>query len=80
MTIASIEKDIAALAAQADPLRVLPEDEPAKTPLAALVDQINALRAKQARLALEMGALQDEQAEAELVQVVESLKPAKGKG
>ncbi len=45
----TIEQEIAALCAQADELRPLPEDEPAKAPLAGIIDAINALRAKQAR-------------------------------
>ena len=44
----SIEKQIEALLAKAEPLRCLPEDEPAKAHLGVLVDQINALRAQQA--------------------------------
>lgn len=48
MTHADYEAEIAELAAQADPLRVLLDDDPAKEPLQGLVDQINALRHAQA--------------------------------
>lgn len=44
----TIEQDIEALLAKADDLRPLPEDEPSKTPLAGIIDQINKLRAIQA--------------------------------
>ena len=44
----TLEDEIMALLAKAEPLRCLPDDEPAKRPLTAMVDQINALRAKQA--------------------------------
>ncbi|MES2958467.1 MAG: hypothetical protein V4792_09775 [Pseudomonadota bacterium] len=44
----TIEDQILELAAKADALRPLPDGEPAKEPLAALVDRINALRAQQA--------------------------------
>jgi len=43
----NIEQQIAELLALAEPYRCLPDDEPAKAPLTALVDQINTLRAKQ---------------------------------
>lgn len=42
-----IEAKIAALLAEAEPLRCLDEDDEAKRPLAGIVDQINALRAQQ---------------------------------
>lgn len=44
----TIEDEIAALLAKAEPLRLLPDDEPAKAPLTAIVDRINELRADQA--------------------------------
>lgn len=44
----TIEDQITALLAQAEPLRCLPDDEPAKAPLAGMVDEINRLRALQA--------------------------------
>ncbi len=45
----NIETEIAALLAEADKLRPLPDDEPAKVPLTAIVDKINKLRAVQAK-------------------------------
>ncbi len=44
----TIEEEIETLLRQAEPLRCLPDDEPAKVPLTAIVDEINALRAMQA--------------------------------
>lgn len=43
-----IEAKIAALLAEAEPLRCLDEDDEAKLPLAGIVDRINQLRAEQA--------------------------------
>lgn len=43
----TIEQEIAALLAKAEPLRCLPEDEPAKSPLVGIIDEINRLRAVQ---------------------------------
>ena len=48
----SLEDDIQALLAQAEPLRCLDDDDPDKEALGPLVDRINALRAKQALLAV----------------------------
>lgn len=48
----SLEAKIQALLAHAEPLRPLDEDDPAKAPLAGIVDEINRLRAKQERIAL----------------------------
>lgn len=45
----TIEDQIAALLAQADPLRGLDDDDGAKIPLAGIVDEINRLRAMQAK-------------------------------
>lgn len=45
----SIESQILALAAEADPLRVLPEDDSAKEPLNGIITEINRLRAVQAQ-------------------------------
>jgi hypothetical protein len=44
----TVEDQIAALLAQAEPLRALPDDEAEAKGLPALVEQINALRAEQA--------------------------------
>lgn len=44
----SIEDQIQALIAQADPLRLLPADEAESMGLPGIVEQINALRAEQA--------------------------------
>lgn len=44
----TIEERIAALLARAEPLRALPDDDPAKAPLTRIVDDINRLRALQA--------------------------------
>lgn len=44
----TLEDQIASLLAEAEPLRALAEDDPAKVPLAGIVDAINALRARQA--------------------------------
>lgn len=44
----TLQDRIEELLAEAAPLRELDEDDPAKAPLAGLVDQINALRAEQA--------------------------------
>ena len=45
----TIEDQIQALLAKAEPLRCLPDPESEQMGLPALVDEINALRAKQAR-------------------------------
>lgn len=45
----TIEDQIAELLAQAEPLRVLPDDEAEAAGLPALVNQVNALRARQAK-------------------------------
>lgn len=45
----TIEDQIAALLAQAEPLRALPDEEAEAAGLPALVDRINALRAFQAK-------------------------------
>jgi hypothetical protein len=45
----SIEEDIQALLARADRLRGLSDDEPAKVALTVIVDEINRLRAIQAK-------------------------------
>ena len=45
----NIEDKIAELLAQAEPLRKLDDDDTAKAPLTGIVDQINALRARQSR-------------------------------
>ncbi len=52
----TIEDQIRDLLAKAEPLRSLPDDEPAKVPLTAIVDEINALRAIQAADAAECPA------------------------
>lgn len=44
----TIEDQITALLSEAEPLRALSEDDPAKEPLGAIVDEINRLRAIQA--------------------------------
>ncbi len=44
----NIESEIERLMKLAEPLRALSEDDLAKQPLAGIVDEINALRAKQA--------------------------------
>ena len=44
----TIEDQIAALAAEAEPLRLLPDDEAESMGLPGIVDMINALRAEQA--------------------------------
>jgi hypothetical protein len=44
----TIEEEITALLDKAEPLRCLPEDEPAKAPLAGIITEINRLRAIQA--------------------------------
>ena len=44
----NIEDQITALLAEAEPLRCLPQDDPAALPLAGIVDEINRLRAIQA--------------------------------
>lgn len=50
MTYAQLEDQIQALLAEAAPLRLLEPDDPAAAELAGIVDQINALRAKQSAL------------------------------
>ena len=45
----SVEQDIQRLLALAAPLRLLADDDPAKVPLTAIVDDINALRALQSQ-------------------------------
>lgn len=45
----NIEAKITELLAQAEPLRAMHDDDATKTPLTAIVDQINALRAEQAK-------------------------------
>jgi hypothetical protein len=45
----TVEEKIAALLAEAAPLRALPDDEAEAKGLPALVDKINALRAEQSR-------------------------------
>lgn len=45
----SIEKAIEVLLAKADELRPVPDDDPIKAPLAGIVDEINSLRAIQAK-------------------------------
>lgn len=52
----NIEDQIQSLADLAAPLRELDDDDPAKAPLAGIVDEINRLRAVQARNALEINA------------------------
>lgn len=47
MTHQDIEDKIAALLKAAEPLRALDTDDPQAEPLAGIIDQINALRAKQ---------------------------------
>ncbi len=44
----TIEQEIDALLAKAEPLRCLPEDEPARAPLAGIIVEVNRLRAIQA--------------------------------
>lgn len=46
------EDRIQALLAKAEPLRELADDDPAKEPLAGIVDEINALRSRQAKDAM----------------------------
>lgn len=53
------EDQIAALVAQAEPLRALPDDEAEAKGLPALVEQINALRAQQAVVPSIYGVLGD---------------------
>lgn len=48
----TLEAQIAALLAEAEPLRCLPDEEAEAQGLPALVDRINALRAKQSAQAL----------------------------
>ncbi len=80
----TIEEQIAALHAKAEPLRLLPDEEAEALGLPGLVNQINALRAKQATeahaeyVAEALSALdqaQAEQAEAEFSQVAGELAP-----
>lgn len=47
----NLETEISRLLQMAEPLRCLPDDEPAKIPLTAIVDEINKLRAQQDRQA-----------------------------
>ena len=47
----TLEDEIGLLLKRAEPLRCLPDDEPAKIPLTAIVDEINRLRAQQDRQA-----------------------------
>lgn len=56
----NLETLIAELLAQADPLRELADDDPAKAPLGPLVDKINALRAEQASEAMRGPSLRPE--------------------
>jgi hypothetical protein len=44
----TLEAQITALLAEAEPLRGLDDDDPAKRPLAKMVERINSLRAQQA--------------------------------
>lgn len=85
----TIEQEIAALLAKAEPLRALPEWEQGTAGLAAIVEQINALRAIQARekheefLAQMRAALdvdQQSQHEAEFATVVAEVAPKRGPG
>jgi hypothetical protein len=63
MTPEQIEDQIQALLAEAEPLRVLDADDPEQAPLTGLVDQINSLRALQAKATQEdaLRALSDEE-------------------
>ena len=49
MNTESLESKIADLLAKAEPLRALPDDDPAKKPLTAMVDLINNLREVEAK-------------------------------
>lgn len=78
----SIEDDIKRLLELAAPLRLLEDDDPAKGPLTGIVDEINKLRAEQARGALvtaaaDLGAAQDAKAESEFAVTAESVNPPK---
>ena len=64
------EDEIQALIAEAEPLRGLEEDDPARDVLGRIVDEINRLRALQAKAQ----KLADE---VEFAEVVESVSPAK---
>lgn len=66
----TIEDKIQTLLNQAAPLRPLEEDDPKKARLAAIVDEINALRAEQAEL--NMAVLDDE-----FQSIVQSTEPVK---
>jgi hypothetical protein len=61
MTYADLEKQIQALLKTAEPLRLLDDDDPRTAELADIVNQINGLRAKQAKLSQEadLAALQE---------------------
>lgn len=50
MTYEALETQIQALLAEAAPLRLLDEDDPRMVELAAIVNQVNSLRAKQSTL------------------------------
>lgn len=85
----TIEQEIAALLAKAEPLRALPEWEQGAAGLASIVEQINALRAIQARekheefLAKMRAALdadQQAQHEVEFSPVAAEVAPKRGPG
>lgn len=69
----SIESTISDLLADAEPLRLLDDDDPAKVRLTHIVDEINRLRAIQAKA-------QAEGHEAEFAAIVEAVNPKRGPG
>lgn len=71
----NIENQIAALLAEAEPLRSLPEQE--QDALGAIVNRINALRAVQAAAGYALGAAVDAKHDAEVRQVIESVAAPK---
>lgn len=75
MTYEKLEAQINGLLAEALPLRELDDDDPAVEPLAGIVDQINALRKKQALLARNPPA-DDESASGEREQLEQRARDA----
>lgn len=81
----TLEEKIASLLSEAEPLRCLLDDDPAKERLTGIVDAINKARAEQSAqvvqdaIAVHREVL-DEQAAAEFAAVVESVAPKRGPG
>jgi hypothetical protein len=76
----TLEAQITALLEEAAPLRCLPDEEAEAAGLPALVERINALRARAAGHAAALGEAQDALAEAEADAVMAEVNPPKRRG